>query len=88
MFQSGTGAKAVVPCIKVTGNIHFTPTLQELRWTRWAAAGSGIYRCMGCGREVASNESEPLPPQNHHQHNQNQGSIRWKLIVYADHREK
>jgi hypothetical protein len=52
------------------------------------APRSGIYRCMGCGREVASNEGEPLPPQNHHQHNQAQGSIRWKLIVYANHREQ
>jgi hypothetical protein len=43
---------------------------------------------MGCQREVASNEHEPLPPQNHHQHSVAQGSIRWKLIVYADHREK
>jgi len=52
------------------------------------APRSGIYRCMGCGREVASNEGEPLPPQNHHQHNQSQGAIRWKLIVYANHREQ
>lgn len=22
---------------------------------------SGIYRCMGCGREVASNQGDPLP---------------------------
>jgi hypothetical protein len=53
-----------------------------------AAPRSGIYRCMGCQREVASNQGESLPPQNHHQHNQNQGSIRWKLVVYADHQEK
>lgn len=49
---------------------------------------SGIYRCMGCGREIASNEGDPFPPQNHHQHSTNQGSVRWKMIVYADHREK
>ena len=49
---------------------------------------SGIYRCMGCQREVASNEGQPLPPQNHHQHGQGQGSIRWRLIVYADHKPK
>lgn len=52
------------------------------------APRSGIYRCMGCGREVASNEGEPLPPQNHHQHSAGQGTIRWRLIVYADHRAK
>jgi len=53
-----------------------------------AAPLSGIYRCMGCNREVASNEGQPLPPQNHHQHAPTKGAIRWKLIVYADHREK
>ncbi|MDB5600942.1 MAG: hypothetical protein JWN71_2986 [Xanthobacteraceae bacterium] len=52
------------------------------------APRSGIYRCMGCQREVASNQGQPLPPQNDHQHGQTQGSIRWKLVVYADHREK
>jgi hypothetical protein len=52
-----------------------------------AAPFSGIYRCMGCGREVASNEQEPLPPQNHHQHPQ-QTAIRWKMVVYANHKPK
>jgi hypothetical protein len=49
---------------------------------------SGIYRCTGCGREVVAEESRELPPQNHHQHTTAQGSIRWRLIVYADHRPK
>lgn len=49
---------------------------------------SGIYRCMGCGREDVSTKGHPLPPQNHHQHTQAQGSIRWRLIVYADHKPK
>jgi len=49
---------------------------------------SGIYRCEGCGREVVSEETKPLPPQNHHQHTQYQGHIRWRMIVYADHRPK
>jgi hypothetical protein len=53
-----------------------------------AAPFSSIYRCMGCGSEVASNQTQPLPPQNHHQHNPNQGAIRWRLIVYADHQPK
>lgn len=47
---------------------------------------SGIYRCQGCGREVASNEGEPLPPQNHHQHPAPQGAVRWKLVVFANHK--
>jgi hypothetical protein len=49
---------------------------------------SGIYRCQGCRHEIASNENDPFPPQNHHQHTQQQGAIRWKLIVYADHDPK
>lgn len=53
-----------------------------------AAPFSGIYRCEGCGSEVASNESQPLPPQNGHQHGNEHGSIRWRLVVYADHQKK
>lgn len=49
---------------------------------------SGIYRCQGCGREIASNKGDPFPPQNHHQHTVAQGSIRWRLAVYADHKSK
>ena len=49
---------------------------------------SGIYRCAGCGREAVSTVGHPLPPQNHHQHTQAQGAIRWRLITYADHQAK
>jgi hypothetical protein len=49
---------------------------------------SGVYRCLGCGREIVSEEHKPFPPQNHHQHTANQGPIRWRLIVFADHRPK
>jgi len=45
---------------------------------------SGIYRCEGCGNEVASNGGNPLPPQNHHQHTPAQGNIRWRMAVYAE----
>jgi hypothetical protein len=45
---------------------------------------SGIYRCMGCGREDVSEKGNPFPPQNHHQHTLAQGFIRWRLIVYSD----
>lgn len=44
---------------------------------------SGIYRCEGCAKEIASNGGNPLPPQNHHQHTTAQGTIRWRMIVYA-----
>ena len=45
------------------------------------AGWSGIYRCQGCGKEVVHTTDHPLPPQNHHQHTQAQGKIRWQLIV-------
>jgi len=45
------------------------------------APHSGIYRCEGCGDNVASNRNEPLPPQNHHQHTPAQGTVRWRLIA-------
>lgn len=44
---------------------------------------SGIYRCEGCGDEVASNQGNPLPPQNHHQHSPSQARIQWRLVVFA-----
>ena len=46
---------------------------------------SGIYRCMGCSFEVASNEGQPLPPHNHHHHKVPNVAVRWKLAVYAEH---
>ena len=49
---------------------------------------SGIYRCLGCGKEDVSTEGNPLPPQNHHQHAVSQGKIRWRLAVWADHNTK
>lgn len=42
---------------------------------------SGIYRCLGCGKEVTCNDPDCFPPQNHHQHTAAQGTIRWKLNV-------
>ena len=45
---------------------------------------SCIYRCEGCGHEIASNKgSNPLPPQNHHQHGTG-AAIHWRLMVYAE----
>jgi len=45
---------------------------------------SGIYRCLGCKREITSNRADPFPPQNHHQHEAGQGDIRWKLNVRSN----
>ena len=46
---------------------------------------SGIYRCIGCGREIVAEEARKFPPQNHHVHTVRQGRVRWKMIVYAVH---
>lgn len=45
------------------------------------APRSGIYRCEGCGDEVACNRNQPLPTQNTSQHSALQGAIRWRLLV-------
>lgn len=42
---------------------------------------SGIYKCLGCKKEVTCNEGDGFPPQNHHQHTVLQGAIKWKLNV-------
>ena len=42
---------------------------------------SGIYVCVGCGREVVYKKGDPLTTQNRHQHDPSQGPIVWKLIV-------
>ncbi len=42
---------------------------------------SGIYKCGGRGKEVASVNGYPLPPQNHHHHTASQGRIRLRLVV-------
>ncbi|WFZ17265.1 protein L (plasmid) [Escherichia marmotae] len=46
-----------------------------------AAPYPGIYKCTGCGREIAIAGGHNLPPQNHHQHQNPLTSIQWKLVV-------
>ena len=41
----------------------------------------GIYKCVVCGDEIGIAKGHTLPPQNHHQHRQGLGNIRWQLIV-------
>ena len=45
---------------------------------------SGIYNCINCGDEIASNSGNPLPSQNHAQHAPGRGDIRWQMIVYSE----
>lgn len=44
---------------------------------------SGIYKCTGCGDEIACNKGTVFPPQNHHQHRDPRLFIRWRLIAAA-----
>jgi hypothetical protein len=48
------------------------------------AMNAGIYRCTVCSDEIGIAKGHKLPPQNHHQHSANLGSIRWKLLVCAE----
>jgi hypothetical protein len=51
-----------------------------------AARLSGIYRCPACGRESVVREAEAFPAD--HEHRMTEGPVRWRLLVYADHRAK
>jgi hypothetical protein len=42
---------------------------------------SGIYICANCRDEDACNAGDPLPPQNHRQHNPVNGAVQWKLLI-------
>ncbi len=69
-------------------HLHCTTSDHEW-WTKTYDVGvvapvSGIYRCPGCGKEIAHNQDTKLPPQNHHQHDPNQGKVRWRLIVRSN----
>ena len=46
-----------------------------------AAPYSGIYVCINCWDEAACNYGQPLPPQNHRQHQEDRGPILWRLLV-------
>ncbi|BEP61277.1 hypothetical protein GmRootV213_18310 [Variovorax sp. V213] len=57
-----------------------------VHWTTTYGPGddvpvSGIYLCLGCGKEVTCNQPDKFPPQNKHQHTAAEGNIRWKLNI-------
>ena len=41
----------------------------------------GIFRCTGCGTEIALEGIGILPDRNHHKHSPAQGPILWQLVV-------
>ena len=62
----------------ITQNTH--DAFDALHSPGTEAPYSGIYRCEVCGHEAVSTMDNRLPPQNHHQHPNNQ-AIQWRLIV-------
>jgi hypothetical protein len=57
------------------------PAFDVIHGAGTSASNPGIYRCQGCGHEIAIAMSHTLPPQNHHKHTSAQGSVRWQLTV-------
>ncbi len=41
----------------------------------------GIFRCAGCGTEIALEGMGFLPDRSHHKHEPSQGAIEWRLVV-------
>lgn len=41
----------------------------------------GIYRCTGCGTEIALEGIGLFPDRGHHKHTPAQGQIMWQLVV-------
>jgi hypothetical protein len=62
------------------------PAFDEDHHPGAAAPLPGIYRCTGCGHEIAADGGEPLPFEKHHRHAARRSPIRWRLVVHADER--
>ena len=41
----------------------------------------GIFRCTGCGTEIALEGIGVFPDRDHHEHRPTQGPIAWQLVV-------
>jgi hypothetical protein len=44
----------------------------------------GIYRCIGCGDEVAVAKGHLLPRPGGHEHAAGEAKVEWQLIVFAE----
>jgi hypothetical protein len=42
---------------------------------------AGIFRCTGCGTEIALEGIGFFPDRDHHKHDLKQGAIGWRLVV-------
>jgi hypothetical protein len=57
----------------------------ELHLAGSAAPYVGVYGCDGCGNDVVAPLGSSLPNADHHRHLNKEGTIRWRLIVFANH---
>lgn len=64
-------------------NIESNPAFDKIHKPGEKCEYEGIYKCVGCNKEVTIAGGKTIPPQNHHQHTSAQGDIRWKLFVFA-----
>jgi len=51
------------------------------------AENAGVYRCVGCGDEIAIAKGHRLPPLSHHEHEPGQRKVEWQLLVFAEGRK-
>jgi len=45
---------------------------------------TGIYRCAGCGDEIAISKGQTLPTLTRHQHEPGQRKVEWQMLVFAE----
>jgi hypothetical protein len=65
--------------LKATKHASFDLPLQPGAFVPCA----GIYRCVGCGTEIALEGIGIFPDRGHHKHSPSQGTIQWQLVVGA-----
>lgn len=63
--------------LAVSKNASFDLTFQPCAFVPCA----GIFRCTGCGTEIATDGIGVFPDREHHKHTPAQGPVAWQLIV-------
>jgi hypothetical protein len=65
-------------------NLSFSPSIvfNQLFNPGDEAPFGGIYKCTGCGAEIAIPKYHPLPLEGHHQHRSSLVPIGWHVIVH------
>lgn len=68
---------------KEPGFVHLSKdaAFDEIRRPGVPAPFGGIYRCIGCSKEIVALQGQTLPLEDDHQHKQGKKPIGWQLIV-------